>query len=129
MVSNMPMTTAILTALKMMKFQSMLNLHRHASVAKGLPRQTVERGNVLRHFVEQSFNRHKTVLAGDVVNEFMQEFPLGTRVAGCFDGFHKFLNAAFGVRERAALFRVRAAGQNVMCQLRRRVRQNVAEDE
>src|ERR1035437_5878293 len=69
MGSNMPMTTAILTALKMMKFQSMLNLHRHAGVAKGLPRQTVERGNVLRHLIEQTFNRHKTILAGDIVIE------------------------------------------------------------
>ena len=28
-----PITMAILTMLKMMKFQSMLNLHRHAGVA------------------------------------------------------------------------------------------------
>ena len=31
------MTTATLTTLKMMKFQSILDLHRHAGVAEGLP--------------------------------------------------------------------------------------------
>ena len=105
------------------------DLHRHAGVTEARPRQTVERGNVLGHFVEQTFNRHKTVLAGDVVNEVVQKFPFGARVAGCLDRFHEFLDAAFAVRERAAFFNMRAAGQNVMCQLRRRVRQNVADDE
>ena len=59
----------------------------------------------------------------------MQKFPFGARVAGRFDGFHEFLDAALDVRERAALFRMRTAGQNIMRQLRRRVRQNVADDE
>src|SRR6267378_1243717 len=62
-----PMTMAILTTLKMMKFQSILDFHRRAGVAQACPRQAVERGNVLRHFVEQAFDRHKAVLAGDVV--------------------------------------------------------------
>src|SRR5450432_2148800 len=64
-----PTTTAILTTLKMIKFQSILDLHRHAGVAKVCPRQAMERRNILRHFVEQAFDRHEAVLAGDVVNE------------------------------------------------------------
>src|SRR5208282_1892416 len=99
MACSTPIASAILTKLKMIKFQSMLDLHRHAGVAESRPRQTVERGNVLRHFVEQTFNRHKTVLAGDVVNEVMQKFPFGARVAGRFDGFHEFLDTTFSIRE------------------------------
>src|SRR5471030_203437 len=64
-----PTTIAILTKLKMMKFQSILDLHRHAGVAEGLPRHAVERGHFLRHLIEQTFNGHKAILAGDIVNE------------------------------------------------------------
>ncbi len=66
-----PTTTAILTILKMIKFQSILDLHRHTGVAQARPRHAVESGNVFRHFIEQTFNRHKTVLAGDVVNDIV----------------------------------------------------------
>src|SRR5277367_1640337 len=48
-----------------------LNCYRRSRVTERRPRQTVERGNVLRHFVEQTFDGHKTVLAGDIVNEVM----------------------------------------------------------
>src|SRR5664279_4954366 len=101
-----PTTIAILTRLKMIKFQSILNWHRHAGVAQSRPHQAVERGNIFRHFVEQTFNRHKTVPAGDVVDEVMQKFPLGARVPGCLDGLHELLDPALDVREGAALFRV-----------------------
>ena len=59
----------------------------------------------------------------------MQEFPFSPRVAGRFDGLHEFLDAAVGVRERAALLGMGAARQNVVRQLRRFVRQDVADDE
>src|SRR5271169_3111592 len=64
-----PTTIAILTTLKMMKFQSILDWHRHAGVAEVCPGHAIEGRNVLRHFVEQAFNRHKAILAGDVVDE------------------------------------------------------------
>src|SRR5260370_30340706 len=99
MACSTPIASAILTILKMMKFQSMLNWHHRSRVAEAGPRQTIERGNVLRHFVEQSFNRQKTVLASDIVNEVVQKFPFGSRVAGRFDRFHKFLDAAFDIRK------------------------------
>src|SRR5258708_726789 len=110
MACNTPIAIAILTTLKIIKFQSMLNWHRCSSVTETSPRQTVERAYVLCHFVEQTFNRQKTVLTRDVENEVMQKFPFGTRVAGRFNGLHEFLDAAFDICERAALFRVRAAG-------------------
>src|SRR5579864_3579086 len=50
-----PTTMAILTKLKMIKFQSILDLHRHTGVSKGRPRQTIERGYILGHFIEQTF--------------------------------------------------------------------------
>ena len=46
-----------------------------------------------------------------MVDEIMQKFPLGARVAGRLDGLHEFLDTAFGVGECAALFRVRAPGK------------------
>src|SRR5665213_18335 len=104
MACSTPIASAILTMLKMIKFQSMLDLHRHSGFAERRPRQTIERGNVPRHFVEQTFNRQKTVLSRDVVNEVMQKFPFGASVAGSFDRFHKFLDATFDVRKRAAFF-------------------------
>src|SRR5450756_721684 len=64
-----PMTMAILTRLKMINFQSILDLHRYAGVAEARPRQAVERRNVRRHLVKQTFDGHEAVLAGDVVDE------------------------------------------------------------
>src|ERR1039457_654791 len=107
-----PMAMAILTKLKMTKFQFIFDLHRHAGVAESLPRQTIERGHFLRHLVEKAFDGHKAVLAGDIVDEVMQKFPFGARVTGGFHGLHEFLDAALAVGERAALLRVRTAGQN-----------------
>src|SRR5271169_4204088 len=72
-----PTTMAILTMLKMIKFQSMLDWHRHAGVAQARPRHTIERRDILCHLVEQAFNRHETVLAGDIMDEVMQKFPFG----------------------------------------------------
>src|ERR1700733_822505 len=129
MACSTPIASAILTTLKMIKFQSMLDFHRHSGVAESRPRQTVERRNVLRHFVEQTFDGQKTILAGDVENQVVQKFPFGARLAGRFDGLHEFLDATFGVRERAALFRVSATGKKIIRQFRRRVWQNVADDE
>src|ERR1700722_1180448 len=97
-----PTTIAILTRLKMMKFQSMLDLHRRSSIAQTGPGQAVEGGNILCHFVEQTFDRHKTVLAGHVVDEVMQKFPFRAGVAGRFHGLHEFLHAALGAGERPA---------------------------
>ena len=109
--------------------ESILDLHRYAGVAERGPSQAAERGHFLGHLVEQTFDGHKAVLAGDVVDEVMQKFPFGARVAGRFHGLHEFLNAAFAIGERAAFFRVRTTGQNKVRELGRIVRQNVADDE
>ena len=61
-------------------------------------------------------------------DELSQEFRLRPGVARWLDRFHELLHLAFGVRERAALFRVGAAGQQIMRQLGGWVRQNVADD-
>ena len=37
-------------------------------VAQAGPREAVERGDILRHLVEQTFDGQETILAGDVVN-------------------------------------------------------------
>src|SRR5208282_2580512 len=109
-----PMTMATLTALKIMNSQFISDWHRCARVAEARPRQTVERGHILRHFVEQTFNRQETVPAGDVIDQIMQKFPFRTGVPRRFDRLREFLDAALDVRERAALLDVRAAGQKVM---------------
>src|ERR1700679_179605 len=119
----------ILTTVNMIKFKSMLDLHRHAGVAETCPSQAVERRNVLRHFIEQTFNRHETILAGDVVHEVMQKFPFRARVTRRLDGLHEFLDATLAVGEGAALLHMRAAGQNIMRESRRGARQNVADNE
>ena len=62
-------------------------------------------------------------------NQFAQEFPFRSRVAGRLDGLHELLHAPFGVGERAALLRMGATGQEVMRQPGRLVRQDVAHDE
>ena len=73
---------AILTTLKMTKFQCILDLYGHAGVAQSRPRQAIERGNVPGHFVKQPFNAHEAVLAGDVIDEVVQEFPFGPASPG-----------------------------------------------
>src|SRR5664280_325329 len=112
------------SALKVLSY-----LYRHTHVAEARPCQTVERGHVLCHFVEQAFDGHKIALAGDVVNQLAQKFPLRPRVAGRLDGFHELLDAALGVRKRAALLGVCATGQQIMRQLGCHIWQNVAHDE
>jgi hypothetical protein len=59
-----------------------LNLHRHAGVSQCRPRQSIKRGNFLRHEIKQTFDARETILAGDIKNQFMQKFPLGPGVAG-----------------------------------------------
>src|SRR5208282_6311072 len=112
-----PMTMATLTALKIMTSQFISDWHRCARVAEARPRQTVERGHILRHFVEQTFNRQETVLTSDVIDQIMQKFPFRAGVAGRLEGLHEFLDTALDARERAAFFNVRAAGQDKVRQL------------
>src|SRR5687768_6519448 len=76
-------------------FTSVSNLNRYAGVAERGPGHAVERGNFLRHLVEQTFDARETVLAGDVENEFMQKFPFGTRVAFRLNGLEETLHATF----------------------------------
>src|SRR3954468_22276431 len=85
------------------------NLDRYAGVAERGPGHAVERGNFLRHLVEQTFDAREAVLAGDVENEFVQKFPFGTRVAFRLNRLQETLHAAFGVHETAALLDVRAS--------------------
>ena len=47
------------------------NMNCYSSVAKRGPGHAVERGNFLRHLVEQTFDARETILAGDVENEFV----------------------------------------------------------
>ena len=66
------------------------NLHRHTRVAQARPRQAVERRNVLRHLVEQTFDGQETILAGDVVNQIVQEIPFGRASPGGSTAFMNF---------------------------------------
>ena len=40
-----------------------LNPDRHARIAEARPGQSIERGNLGRHLVEQAFDAHKAILA------------------------------------------------------------------
>ena len=62
-------------------------------------------------------------------NQLVQELPFRPGVAAGLDRLHELLHAAFGVGEGAALLGVGAAGQQVMRQPGRLVRQNVAHDQ
>ena len=64
-------------------------MDRHTRVAQPGPGQAVERRNFLRHLVEQAFDAGKTVLAGDVVDQFVQKFPFGPGIAARLDGLHE----------------------------------------
>src|SRR5271165_2499059 len=66
----------------------------HTRVPKASPSQTLERGDFPRHEVEQAFDGRVAVLAGDMENQLMEEFPFRPGVAGRFHGLHEFLDAA-----------------------------------
>jgi len=56
-------------------------------------------------------------------------FPFWPGLAGRFDCFMNFCTRPFDIGEGAALFGVRASGQQVMRQLGRSAGQNIADDE
>src|SRR6185436_15952473 len=124
-------TTAILIALKRTKFQSMVesDLHAHTAIAQGGPGEPIERWHFLRHLVEQALDGHESILPRDVVDQFVQEFPFGTRIAGRFDGLPETLHAALDVRERTALFGVGATRQEIVRRGGGLVRKDVADNE
>jgi len=59
-------------------------------VTQTRPRQAIECGHFLGHLVEQAFDAGKTILAGDVVNQFVQEFPFRTSVPRGSTAFKNF---------------------------------------
>src|SRR3954470_3831399 len=96
-----------------------------SQIAEASPGQSFERGDFGSHLVKQSFDCGEAILAGDIENELVQEFPFRPGVALRFDGFDEPLYASFDIGEGAALFGVGCSGQDVMRQSRGFVRQNL----
>src|SRR4051812_32700405 len=98
-------------------------------IAEASPSQTVERRHFSSHLVEKSFNGGEAVLSGHIVHEFVQKFPLRTRVAFRLDVLHETLHAPFDVDEAAALLDMRATWEQIMREFSRLVPQNVANNQ
>ena len=60
---------------------SMLDLHRHAGIAEAAHVRPLNAGTSFAIWLNSPSMRHKTVLAGDIVNEVVQKFPFGARIA------------------------------------------------
>src|SRR5579884_2319165 len=149
MVMSTAMTTAIFTTLQITKWplefpsatetkpkmlgrcciEKKSNWYRCTLLTKPSPGQSLECREFRGQQVEQAFDAHKSVLAGHVVNQFVQKFPFWPGITARFDSFPESLHTPFAVGERAAFLRVRATGQGVMREFGGGVRQNVAHDE
>src|SRR6266540_4998377 len=103
--------------------------HRHARISERGPGEAVERAHFLCHLVEQALDGDKPVLPRDVIDQFVQEFPLRTGIAGRLDGLEETLHAALDVRERAALLGVSATRQKVVRRSGCLAWKNIADDE
>src|SRR5882757_3600635 len=93
-----------------------LNFHRLAGVTQVCPGQSAEGGDFPGHLVEQTFNAHEAVAARHIEYEFVEKFPFRSCITSRLNRFHEPLDPTLRVRKCAALFCMRASGQQIMRQ-------------